>query len=70
MIWENNVSSRKIDLSLLRIRYAIEFMNENEQEGIVQLVELLADRISTSGEVDIASLATLDRFIKPQRYDA
>lgn len=64
------MSSRKIDLSLLRIRYAIEFMSEDEQATVVELVELLADRISLAKDMDVASLISLDTLTKPQRYDA
>lgn len=68
--WGNSVSFRKLDLSLLRIRYAIEFMSENEQEDVVRLVELLADKISNAKGVNISTLLSLDDYIKPQRYDA
>lgn len=68
--WGNSVSFRKLDLSLLRIRYAIEFMSENEQEDVVRLVELLADKISNAKGVNISTLVSLDDYIKPQRYDA
>ncbi len=68
--WGNSVSFRKLDLSLLRIRYAIEFMSENEQEDVVRLVELLADKISNAKGVNLSTLVSLDDYIKPQRYDA